>query len=126
MHFIYSDPSKNRLHQILIGTLDHAGAIALVADAERELTKLRPGFEIISDLRDLRNVEDDAEADVRNLMERCAVYRPSLLIRVLRTPSANFGFTIMSYFHYPRATRVITCGSLEEASVLLASEPVAS
>lgn len=119
MHFLYSDPRRNRLHQILAGTLDHAGAVALIADAERELVQLRPGFEFISDLRDLRAVEDDAEVDVRLLMERCASYQPSLLIRILQTPTANFGFTIMSYFHYPRATKVVTCGSLTEAAALL-------
>lgn len=123
MHFVYVDPNRKLLHQILAGSLDRAAGNALLADVDRALAQLPPGFEILSDLRDLREVNEDAEECVRELMQRCGKHGPSLLVRVVRDPTANFGFTIMSYFHYPRETRVVTCFNLEEAAALLTPWP---
>lgn len=125
MHFVYADPSRNLLHQILAGTLDRADAVKVLADVKRALAGLRPGYVLLSDLRDLRAVDEDAEGSVRELMELCAAHEPSLLVRILREPTANFGFTIMAIFHYRPGTPTVTCFNLEEAAAVLPPAPEA-
>jgi hypothetical protein len=114
MSFIYADESRNLLHLIYVGKLDSAEATRLLAAARSALVPLRRGFEILADLRDLKAVEHDAVAIIDELMDLCNEHGVSVVVRVVSKETENFGFGIMSCFHYDHDVHFATCLSLEE------------
>ena len=116
MSFAYADDTRNLLHLIYVGTLDRAEAKALLEAARKVLPSLRRGFDILSDLRDLKVIEREAVEVVDELMELCNQHGSGRVVRVLPNATENFGFPIMSIFHYDRDVRFVTCLDLEEAT----------
>ncbi len=123
MHFVHVDPRRNLLHLIFVGQLDRASGARLLAEVAAKLPELRPGYHVLTDLRELQDVDRDGEQVVRELMDRCNAARPAALIRVLRDQTTNFGFTLMSPFHYGARVPVVTCLSLAEAVSQLPADP---
>ena len=115
MHFLYADPSRNLFHQILAGQLDVAEAGHVVELARKILPRLQPGFDILTDLRELEVLEPGAEDSIKALMDVCNAHRPRQVVRVVTSVTNNYGFTVMSYFHYTHGLPLITCLSLKEA-----------
>lgn len=115
MNFAYGDDSRNLLHLIYVGTLDRSKAEALLEATRKALVSLHRGFDILSDLRELKVIERDAVAVIDELMEVCNAHGSGRVIRILPNATENFGFPIMSIFHYDRNVHFVTCLSLEEA-----------
>lgn len=121
MTFVYADGSRNLLHMIFVGMLDGAEARRMLDAAKRALESLRPGFAILTDLRDLRAVKRDAIKIIEELMDLCNERGLGKVVRVLPVETENFGFAIMSFFHYSHDVHVVTCLNLEEAGAHLSA-----
>ena len=119
MHFVYADASRNLLHVIYVGTLDKAAAQHVRDAVKASRVSLRPGFDVLADLRDLKAVDNDAVTIIDELMDFLNECGAGKVVRVLPDETENFGFAIMSIFHYGRDVRVVTCLDLEEAMAAL-------
>jgi hypothetical protein len=115
MNFVYADEAQNLLHLIFVGTLDRAAGQPLLDAVKRALLPLRPGIVVLSDLRDLKAVDKEALPCIDELMELVNAHGVRKVVRVLPAPTENFGFAIMSLFHYGHDVRFVACLQLEEA-----------
>ena len=121
MNFVYADEARKLLHVIYVGTLDTAAAHALLEATRGALRSLTPGFDVLSDLRELKAVDKEAIAEVDELMDLINAHGVGKVIRILPAATEDFGFAIMSLFHYGHAVRIVTCLHLEEAVARLAT-----
>lgn len=115
MNLVYTDNSQNLLHLIYVGTLDRASAIQLLDAVKTASARLRHGFDILADLRDLKVVDKDAVRVIAELMELLDERGARKIVRILPNDTENFGFGIMSIFHYGNDVRFVTCFNLEAA-----------
>lgn len=115
MNFVYADESRKLLHLIYAGTLDKAAAQALLEATRGALHALTPSFDVLSDLRELKAVDKDAIAALDELMDLINAHGVEQVVRILPAATEDFGFAIMSLFHYGQAVRIVTCLCLEEA-----------
>ena len=120
MNLVYVEESRNLLHLIYVGTLDKAAAKQLLDAVKTVLVRLRPGFDILADFRDLKVVEKDAVKIIDELMDLLNARGVGKIVRVLPDESENFGFAIMAFFHYAHDVCFETCLNLEEALARLA------
>ena len=120
MNFVYGDESRNLLHLIYVGTLDKVAANLLLDEVKAVVERLRHGFDILADLRDLKVVEEDAVKIIDELMDLLNARGVGKIVRVLPGETENFGFAIMAFFHYAHDVRFETCLNLEGAVARLA------
>jgi hypothetical protein len=121
VNFVYVDESRNLLHLIYVGTLDGREAQRLFDTAKSALAPLRRGFDILADLRDLKEVKGDAVKIIDRLMDLCNEHGVARIVRVVSGETENFGFAIMSCFHYDQHVRFVTCLNLEDAVARLSA-----
>jgi len=121
VNFVYADESRKLLHLIYVGTLDKAAAQAVLAATRGALPSLTPGFDVLSDLRELKAVDKEAIAALDELMDLINAHGVGQVVRILPAQTEDFGFGIMSLFHYGHAVRIVTCLHLEEAVARLAT-----
>jgi len=119
MNFTYADASRNLLHLIFAGTLDATAAAELLKDVTKASLHLRPGFDVLSDFRDLKSIDRKAIRMVDDLMEFLTRQGVGRVVRILPSEKENFGLAIMSIFHYGKDVRFVTCLNLEEAGKIL-------
>lgn len=116
MFLVEIDQRLNRLHVVFIGSVDKKQGASLFKQLQERAFELQPGFEIISDLSDVREVSLAAKHYIRKMMDLCNELGVSRIIRIISHPTKNFGFRIMSNFHYDKAVRIVECQSREEAA----------
>ena len=121
MYQVEIDRSLNRLHLTLARCFDKEQAEFLLEELEIRIGGLREGFEILTDLRNLKFVEDAARPFIKRSMDLCNRSGVGKIVRVVNNPLRDFGLKIMSIFHYKRNIPVITCSSLDEAQESLSS-----
>jgi hypothetical protein len=85
------------------------------------LSKMRPGFCLLTDLTRLERMDLACEPVLDQLMDACNRAGVRRVVRVVPEPNKDIGFGIMSLFHYGPDVRIITCGSLSEAEPYLTS-----
>jgi len=119
MNFTYADAARNLLHLIVAGTLDKAAAKQLLEDVIKATSLLRQGFDVLSDFRDLKAIDREANRLVNDLMEFLTQQGVERVVRILPSEKENFGLSIMSIFHYGKDVRFVTCLNLEEAGKVL-------
>jgi hypothetical protein len=57
--------------------------------------------------------------EIEKLMEICSKKGMELVVRVISDPSKDIGLNILSFFHYGRRIRVVTCENMMEAAKAL-------
>lgn len=119
MHLIYPDATRNRLHLILVGVFDKASGRAVLRDVKAVLKILPRGFDLLTDLRDMKSLSQDGEAYIKSIMALFGAHGIKSIVRILNTPTDDFGFKLMSYFHYGPKVPILICANLEEALKLL-------
>ncbi len=87
----------------------------LVGELSRRIHELKPGFRLLTDLSQLRNMDIDAHKSIDEVMELCNKYKVSKVVRVITKNTSDIGFNIMSLFHYSHSVIIHTFNSLEEA-----------
>ena len=123
--FTVSADSKRNL--LTIRFEDYVSAADLkegVKKIEAALAELRPGFQLLTDLSGLYEMEFEASATIKKVMDLCRQAGIARVVRVIPDPKKDIGFNIMSYFHYKRGVGIVTCESLGEA--IKALEPTGS
>lgn len=115
MYLLDIDRLKNRIHVTFAVSFDEVEAKALYHEIRDRLSELRPGFHILCDLSTLEDFKSEAKIHFRSVMDLCNEHGVDKVIRILPDPHENFGLNLMSYFHYSKQVKQITCKSLKEA-----------
>ncbi|MEN8173470.1 MAG: hypothetical protein ABFS03_11405, partial [Chloroflexota bacterium] len=71
MYLIEVDRSMNRLHVILLQTIDEKQAASFFRTLGRRIKELEEGFEVLSDLSRLEHIERSATFYIRRAMDLC-------------------------------------------------------
>ena len=85
-------------------------------------TILQPGFRLIVDLTELRGMDTACSPVIAEIMEMCNAAGVAEVVRIIPDPTRDIGLQIMSFFHYSRDIRILTCASAAEAGEALAAE----
>jgi hypothetical protein len=122
MFTIESDATRNRLVIRYEGFVSAAEMRAGVPKIEAALAALRPGFQLLTDLSGLSEIEVEAAGTIKQVMDLCRQHGIARVVRAIPDPKRDIGFNIMSHFHYRRGVGIITCETLAEAQAALAAE----
>jgi len=85
------------------------------------LSELKPGFRLLTDLSGLATMDLACLPHIKGNMDLCNRKGISKVVRVIPDPEKDIGFNILSLFHYRRGIPIVTCESLKEAALALAS-----
>lgn len=86
---------------------------------EMALRKLRPGFQVLTDLSGLHSMDYACASEITKRMDRFRITGVGKVVRVVPDASKDIGFNLMSQFHYGRNVPVVTCESAAQAIVHL-------
>jgi hypothetical protein len=91
-----------------------------LAQVEPMVMQMRPGFRLLSDLRNLQSMDLGCVPYIEQVMDLCDDREIGMVVRVIPDPHKDIGLNIMSLFHYRRGVRIVTCETIEEAEAALA------
>ncbi len=95
------------------GRVEPAEAKACSDKIRLLLSKLEPGFVLLSDLSELDSMEVDCLPFIDEVMDACNRRGVKKVVRIIPDPHKDIGFGIMSLFHYGHQVRVVTVTSAE-------------
>jgi hypothetical protein len=119
MFKVEADKAKNLLVMTFLG---HVGPDDLKKEEDHVkalLQELTPGFQLLSDLTPLESMDPACLAYVSRNMDLLSKRGVSRVVRVIPDPHKDIGLNILSVFHYPRRTRIVTCENIVEAMAVL-------
>jgi hypothetical protein len=94
-----------------------------LADGRENLTQLlaglNPGFRVLSDLSLLESFGPGCAEQIGINMGIIGEKGVGLVVRVIPDESKDFGFNILSFFHYAHPPNTVTCCTMVEAAKVL-------
>ena len=81
--------------------------------------KLERGFTLLTDLSTLEAMDSECTPLLSRTMDLISSYGVGRIIRIIPDPEKDIGFNLLSVFHYPAGTPIVTCENLAEATVFL-------
>src|SRR5258708_3741945 len=115
------EKSTNLLKISWSGRVSANEAKSCVEQIELLLHELQPGFRLLTDLSGLNAMDLECVPHIERAMDLCQHGGVAMVVRIIPDPHKDIGLSIMSVFHYRRGTRLVTCQTLEEAEMTLAS-----
>jgi hypothetical protein len=88
-------------------------------EAGSVISKMKPGFTVLSDLTNLESMDPDCVPWLSRVMDQFNRSLVGHIIRVIPDPKKDIGLGILSLFHYTRAVPINTVTTLEEALRLI-------
>ena len=85
------------------------------------LAKLQPGFRVLTDLRNLEEMDTACAAELQAIMDLCRKKGVSEVVRVIPDTTKDIGFNLMSFFHYGHDLPILTFETLAEAQQKLSA-----
>jgi hypothetical protein len=119
MFKVEADKAKNLMIMTFSG---HVHPEDLKKQEERVkalLAELQPGLRLLSDLTPLDSMDPGCLSYISRNMDQLGKRGVSKVVRVIPDPHKDIGLNILSVFHYPRRTRIVTCQTLAEAAAAL-------
>lgn len=80
---VYADTAKNRLYVILRGFLPDATLEVASKEAIKEIDKLKPGCDVISDISTFKPATTKGADDIKKVQQHLAAHKPGRVIRVV-------------------------------------------
>lgn len=120
MFQIEADNSKNLLQFVFSGHVTLEEMRRWREQICQFITRLQPGFTLLSDFRGLDQMDLDCIPDIEWSMEALDEAGIARVVRIIPDPRKDIGLTIMSHFHYRRSVVFVTCDTMEEALKVLA------
>lgn len=115
MFYVDFDKSKNLLKLRIEHDFNEQEAKQWLEQIEASLDNVQPGFKILTDLRDVRTIDESTVQYIDHVMDLCNQKGVSKVVRVIPNSSKDIGFNIMSIFHYSHGIPIITCPTMVEA-----------
>jgi|GEM_PF-1963540 len=113
------DESRNLLTIRYFGHVTGAEMKGVTERAGAILSKVRPGFTVLTDLSGLNSMELDCVPDLTGMMDRFKAKGVGTVVRIIPDPSKDIGFNILAIVHYRRGVHVVTCETAAEAERIL-------
>jgi len=88
-------------------------------EIEELLAGLNSGFRLVTDLCGLAKIDANCAAEIGRLMELFDQKGIEMVVRVVPDPAKDFGFNILSRFHYHHPHSTVTVETLAEAAHIL-------
>ena len=82
---------------------------------QKDVLKLEKDFQVLVDMSFLERVDKGARLFIEQAMDLLNDYGVSKVIRIVSDPQEDFGFNIMSLFHYSEGVTIHTFPSYQEA-----------
>ncbi len=79
------------------------------------LSRLKPGFFILTDISTLDNMDYAAGKYIDSIMDACNKKGVSKVVRIIPDKRKDIGFNIMSIFHYKSNVQIVNCETVDEA-----------
>jgi len=115
MFSIKFDTKNNLLTIEMRSNFDEQQGDVLCSQIEKELTKSKKGFIVLSDLSKVDFLNDAVSKYIQKMMKICNDHGVSKIYRVVPSKTKDVGLNIMSIFHYSKNVKIYTFESLEEA-----------
>ncbi len=116
MYKVQFDTIRNVLKIDLKKVFSENDAISLYQDVQKNIHRLDKNCNLLTDLTQLDLVDDNAVQHIKHTMDIINEHGVVNIYRVLPENNKNFGFNIMSMFHYSKKIKFKTFTSLEEAN----------
>ncbi|MGA2016306.1 MAG: hypothetical protein ABSH26_05080 [Opitutaceae bacterium] len=116
---IQVDESRNLVTFRYFGHVTAASMKSVTERAGGILSRLRPGFTVLTDLSGLESMELDCAPDLTGMMDRFRAKGVGTVVRIIPDPSKDIGFNILAIVHYRRGVHVVTCETAAEAERIL-------
>jgi hypothetical protein len=113
------DESRNLVTFRYFGHVTGAAMRGVTERAEAALSRVRPGFTVLTDLSELESMELDCMPDITGMMDRFKAKGVSTVVRIIPDPAKDIGFNILAIVHYRRGVHVVTCATTAEAERIL-------
>lgn len=95
--------------------LSRQDAEQLYSYVHKNIAKLKKGFHVIGDMSGLERMDRGARLFIEQLMDLLNNHGVSKVVRILSDKNEDFGFNIMSLFHYSKGVTIHTFRSYQEA-----------
>jgi len=105
------------------GVVDARQAEQCYLDMQKILPKDGPGFKLLTDFTSLEQMEEDILPVVKKTMDLLNERGVKEIVRVIPSLDQDYGFNLMSLFHYSKKVRLLTVKSRKEAEARLAEWP---
>ena len=115
MFEVRSDTVRNLVRIRYLGHVTAAGMKACRAQVETQLSAMRAGFTVLTDLSGLESMDLDCVGHLTKIMDLSRAKGVGTVVRVIPDPSKDIGFKILSIIHYRRGVKIITCDTLAAA-----------
>jgi hypothetical protein len=109
-----ADPSKNLLTLAFSGAVTPAETTRWIGELPGLLSKLKPGFKLLSDFSAVESIDFACAPDIEvamDLLNKAGIVK---VVRVIAHPRQDIGLSIMSLFHYRRCISIVTCETMEQ------------
>ena len=120
MFLAATNKAKRLLYVSYIGEVRRDELKRALEEVGALLADFPDGFRLLSDLGRLESMDPAGVTEIGKLMEICSKKGMELVVRVIPDPSKDIGLNILSFFHYGRRIRAVTCRDMMEAAKALA------
>ena len=93
---------------------DHIEAV--LPRLEESISRVGPGFVLVTDLTGLESMHLDCVPHVTRIMDLCLGAGMAKVIRIIPDPAKDIGLNLLSLVHYRGRVPTVTFGSREEAT----------
>jgi hypothetical protein len=115
------DEARNVLHVTYSKRVSPTQIRQAWPELEMLLAKIEPGFQILTDLSGLEEMEFTCAPEIKRMMDLCRKKGVANVVRIIPDPKKDIGFKLMSFFHYRRGVAIVTCETMAEALQALSS-----
>jgi hypothetical protein len=112
---IEADFGRKILHIHFRGIVTALDMKAHVERMREVLTKIGPGFLLVTDLTGLEEMDVEAVRDITRTMDLCIDAGVKRVIRVIPDPDKDIGFHLLSITHYRGLVPITTFATLSDA-----------
>ncbi len=116
MYEVQFDTIRNVLKIDLKKYFSEDDALSLYQDVKKNIHKLDKNCNLLTDLTQLDLIDEKATQHIKEIMNIINEHGVLNIYRVLTEINKNFGFNIMSSFHYSKNIKFKTFTCLEEAN----------
>lgn len=113
------DESRNLVTIRYFGHVTGAAMKGVTEHALAVLSKVRPGFTVLTDLSGLESMELDCVPGLTGMMDRFKAKGVGTVVRIIPDPAKDIGFNILAIVHYRRGVHIVTCETAAEAERVL-------
>ena len=109
------DAPRNLIRAKYVGHISAAVMKAFAEGAAVQLSQMRKGFTMLTDLSSLDSMDLDCAPVLTKLMDLSRELGVATVVRIIPDPRKDIGLNILSIVHLKSGVHIVTCQNAEEA-----------